>query len=108
MRADLRDAMKDRRTVTVSALRTALAAIDNAEALTVAEGVPTDGSQHVAGALAGIGAAEADRRVLSLAEVRAVLGTQIAEYLSDADHYRDHETAQRLRRRAQLLQRYTG
>lgn len=73
LRAALLQARKDRDAETVSTLRTALAALENAEA------VPSNAS---AGALedapVGVGATEADRRVLSDDEERAVLATEIA------------------------------
>ena len=73
IRAALLDARRARDAETVSTLRTALAALENAEA------VPTDQS---AGALGdspvGVGATEAERRVLSDADERAVLDAEIA------------------------------
>lgn len=109
MRADLRAAMKERRRETVSALRTALAAIDNAEAVQ-APGTPADqGSEHVAGASAGVGSAEAARRVLSADDVRALLRAQIAERHTEAGVYEtggQGEAAARLRREADALGAY--
>ena len=73
LRAALVDARRARDAETVSTLRTALAALENAEA------VPTG---SVAGALedapVGVGAAEAERRVLSEADELAVLDAEIA------------------------------
>jgi uncharacterized protein YqeY len=73
LRAALLDARRARDAETVSTLRTALAALENAEA------VPTE---SVAGALedapVGVGAAEAERRVLSEADELAVLDAEIA------------------------------
>ena len=48
----------------VSALRSALAALDNAEAVQPGEGFQPEVSQHVAGGVAGLGAAEVERQVL--------------------------------------------
>jgi len=60
----------------VTALRTTLAALDNATAVTVtAPPAPTDGP--IAGAVAGLGATEAARRDLTDADVVAVIEDQI-------------------------------
>ncbi|MEO3851054.1 hypothetical protein ABGB09_26115 [Streptomyces sp. B8F3] len=109
MRADLRAAMKERRREVVSALRTALAAIDNAEAVEAPDTPADQGSEHVAGARAGVGAAEAARRVLSADDVRALLRTQITERRTEAGGYEtagQGEAASRLRREADALAAY--
>lgn len=73
LRTALLEARRARDAETVSTLRTALAALENAEA------VPTEAT---AGALEdaplGVGAAEAARRVLSDDDERAVLDAEIA------------------------------
>jgi uncharacterized protein len=112
MREDLRNAlptaMRARDKIAVSALRSALAALDNAEA--VAGETPTEtSSAHVAGAVVGLGAAEVARRELSAADIAAVLEQEIAERLDAADqavHHGQHEHAERLRAEAQILQPY--
>jgi uncharacterized protein len=75
LRANLLTARKERDAIRVSALRSALSAIDNAET--------PDGPVPSAGALAesavGPGAAEVARRVLSDAEIRALLTAEIDE-----------------------------
>ena len=75
LRANLLTARKARDAVRVSALRSALSAIDNAET--------PDGPVPSAGALAesavGPGAAEVARRVLSDTEIRALLTAEIDE-----------------------------
>lgn len=65
LRRDLTRAMKAREPDAVSALRTAIAAIDNAEAVPAPDDSPATTSGHIAGARAGIDAAEAARRNLS-------------------------------------------
>lgn len=76
------DARRARDAETTSTLRTALAALENAEA------VPADAR---AGALedapVGAGAAEAERRLLSEAEERAVLDAEIASLLEAGQAY---------------------
>ena len=112
LKSALPDAIRARDTEAVSAIRTALAAVANAEAVgggAAASGpVATTGSQHVAGAAVGVGAAEADRRELTPAEVRAIVGVEVLER---SDAAAEHEAAgqgdyaDRLRREAAVLQR---
>src|SRR5579863_5678837 len=73
-------ALKGRDAIAVSALRSALAAIDNASAVPAgpAPAVGT-GSPHFAGAVAGVGAAEAQRRHLSETEIEEIVRTEVAE-----------------------------
>ena len=118
MRADLVAAMKERRREVVAVLRTALAALDDAEAVAApAAQSSVQGGQspvqggHVAGARVGVGSTEVERRVLSLADVRAVLEAQIAERTVEAeryDTYGQHDAANRLRREAGVLGAYLG
>lgn len=103
----LRRALKARDKVAVSALRSALAAISNAEA--VAPGsVQVRGAQsaHVAGAAAGPGAAEAARRRLSEDDIAEIVRGEIAERESAATGYERHGhagQAARLRREAETI-----
>ena len=109
LRRDLTAAMKARHPDEVAALRTAIAAIDNAEAVAAPEAAPAATSAHVAGARAGLGAAEAARRQLTGDELQAILRGQLAEYTREADRYADHgqaAAAERLRNQASLLSRY--
>ena len=110
LRADLRTAMKARQEEVVSALRTAIAAIDNAEAVAVPDdGVAEEGSAHVAGARLGVGAAEAERRVLPLDEVRAILRAQVDDRVTEAERWAGNgrdDAAERLRREADALRGY--
>jgi hypothetical protein len=87
LRRDLVSAMKAREPDAVAALRTAIAAIDNAEAVPAPEARQAATSSHIAGARAGLGAAEAARRNLSDSEQRAILRDQIAGYTAEADRY---------------------
>lgn len=110
MRADLTTAMKARDKDAVAALRTALAAIDNAEAVPVpAPAGPAASSEYVAGTSVGLGSAEAARRELTLDDLHTVLRAQIDEGLAEADTYAAHgrpDDADRLRRQAELLRPY--
>lgn len=109
MRRDLVSAMKARLPDAVAALRAAIAAIDNAEAVPAPGARQAATSSHIAGARAGLGAAEAARRDLSDSDQRAILRDQITGYTAEAD--RDEALGQpaaaaRLRTQAHLLSGY--
>jgi len=123
LRADLRDARKRRDDVAVSALRSALGALDNAGAVPApggghpgAGGAPGDRphhsehfSEHFAGAVAGLGATEVPRRVLDGEAERAVLRQEIAERLAAAEAIEaggDAVRSARLRAEAAVIGRY--
>lgn len=98
-------ALKQRDTAAVSALRSALAAIGNAEALP-APATHGGGGQNVAGSIAGLGATEASRRALTPAEIAGIVSTEIAERRAAADRYEQAghaDRADRLRREADAL-----
>jgi uncharacterized protein len=107
LRAALPPALKARDAVAVAALRSALAAIDNAEAV---EGAPAPrpgaGDAPVAGAVVGLGAAEAERRRLTGAQMDAIVRAEVAEREAAARAYERagrHEPAERLRAEAGVL-----
>ncbi len=111
MRSDLVAAMKARQPDAVAALRTAIAAIDNAEAVAAPGGTGAAASGHIAGAQVGLGSTEAERRDVSIGEVRAILQGQIADCRAEADRYQaagHHEAAGQLRRQAEALRKYMG
>jgi hypothetical protein len=88
LRRALAGALKARDTSTVSALRSALGAIGNAEAVDPAPPPPSGaGSAHVAGAAAGLGAGEAERRRLTEADVAAIVRAEAAEREAAASEY---------------------
>jgi uncharacterized protein YqeY len=103
----LREALKARDKVATSALRTALAAIANAEAVPAATPpAGTAGSPYVAGTAVGVGGAEADRRILSDAEIGAIVRSEITERHAAAAQYEQAghaDRAARLRREADVL-----
>lgn len=108
MRADLLAARKARDADAVTALRTALAELDNAEAV-APSAIDDPGSEHVAGATAGVGSSEAERRELALPQVRALLRSQVEERTTEAARYDDlgrPDDAERLRREAAALGPY--
>jgi uncharacterized protein len=113
--------MKARDKRAVAALRSTLAAIDNAEAADVtevppagrrhpaAEQVPPAGEGEIAGAALGVGAAEAERRALTAAETEAIVRREVAGRRSAAHEYEragQSAHAERLRAEAELLSAY--
>jgi len=110
LRTDLTAAMKARDAVAVSALRSAIAAIGNAEAVSVeAAPMPATGGPHVAGSVPGLGAGEAPRRELSDADVAAIVREQADERLAAAGQYErlgDDGRGARLRAEAAVLAAY--
>jgi hypothetical protein len=107
LRLALAEALRARDSIAVSALRSALGAIGNAEAVEPGAAAPTgSGSPHVAGAVAGLGAAEAERRRLSPAEIEQIVRAEADERQRAARDYEragHADRAGRLRREAQLL-----
>jgi uncharacterized protein YqeY len=119
--------MKARDRPAVTTLRSTLAAIDNAEAVDVAQ-VPPAGAGHpaareappagagrpagegvIAGAATGVGAAEVERRTLTSAEVAAIVRREVAERQTAAQVYEragQPPHAERLRAEAALLRSY--
>jgi hypothetical protein len=109
LRRDLTRAMKAREPDAVSALRTAIAAIDNAEAVPPVDDDPVGTSGHIAGARAGLGAAEAARLHLTASQQRGILRDQISGYTAEAEHYDalgQQAAASRLRNQARVLTAY--
>jgi uncharacterized protein len=85
LRRALPTALKARDQVAVAALRSAVAAIDNAQAV---EGpsVPSSGGP-IAGAVTGLGAGEAPRRELSEDDIVAIVRAEVADRLAAAADY---------------------
>jgi len=108
LRRSLGAAMKTHDKIAVTALRSALAAIENAEA---AEPSDAPAIQHgvIAGGVVGLGAGEVPRRVLSGGEVAEILRARIAEWRAAADDYArsgHHDHATRLRAEADIVARF--
>lgn len=87
LRAALPAAMKSRDQAAVAALRSALAAIDNAEAADAAPAPTGPGTADFAGTVAGLGAGEVPRRVVTESDAVAVVRAEIAERLAAAAGY---------------------
>jgi hypothetical protein len=109
LRQGLTVALKARDSVAAAALRTAMAAIDNAEAVAAPATNAPSTSAHVAGARSGPGSTEAPRRELSAGELRDILRGQVAEHAHEAEGYDalgQADAAERLRRQARTLETY--
>lgn len=83
LRAALPTAMKARDRGTVAVLRSAIAAIDNAESVDIG----THRASALEGSALGPGAAEVARKHLTEADIAAVVRTEIAERVRAADEY---------------------
>lgn len=109
--AALKAAMRARDQVAVAALRSALAAIGNAEAVPVdlpapPEPPPGYSGPHFAGSVCGLAAAEMARLRLTPARLDEIMATEIAEREQAADQYAASgfaDQAERLRREAAVL-----
>lgn len=90
--------MKGRDTVAVAALRSGLAAIDNAEAVAPPP-TPMPRAGIVAAAMVGLGAGEAERLLLSEDQIADIIRAEIADRRAAAS---DYERAGRLDQTEQL------
>ena len=106
LRRALDHALKTRDPIAVTALRSALSAISNAEAVSAAAAVARPTSPHIAGAAAGAFGGEARRRDLSAADVDQIVQAEISERLQAAGDYERSgraARAERLRAEASVL-----
>lgn len=107
LRRALPAAMKARDVATVAALRAGLAAIDNAEAVQAGRHVPPVASHpKLAGTLVGLGAGEVERRVLTDAQMEAIVRVEVDQLRASADGYRrtgQADQAERLLAEARVL-----
>jgi uncharacterized protein YqeY len=104
--------MKARDTAAVSALRSGLAAIDNAEAVDAGQAPPPAVTHpDVAGTVAGLRAAEVQRRGLTEARMEEIVRAETVERRRAAADYEragQPEHADRLRREADVLTAHLG
>ena len=108
LRASLTDAMKRRDGIATPALRSALAAIDNAEAVDPAH-APDVRSGPIAGAVGGLHAGEVPRLELSDDDIADVVRSEITSRKAAAREYERlgrGDDAERLRGEAAVLQRH--
>lgn len=106
LRAALGQALRRRDSIAVAALRSALSAIGNAQAVSPAAPAAGPSSEHLAGARAGLGAGEAPRRHLTAAQVEQVIQAEISQRQQAARGYEragQPGRAQRLRAEADVL-----
>jgi uncharacterized protein len=95
LRAALTPAMKSRDTAAVTAIRTALAAIDNAGSVVVAGDGPVLADGPIAGAVSGLGAGEVSRRELTADEMAAIVMVEVTEREDAAAGYERSGAADR-------------
>jgi uncharacterized protein len=107
LRLALTGALRARDAIAVSALRSALSATGNAEAVDPGPAATTGpGSTYVAGAAAGLGTTEARRRSLSTAQAEQIVRAEAGERERAARDYEragHADQADRLRREALVL-----
>ena len=111
LRSALPGAIKSRDTVAVAALRSALAAIENAEAVDAAQTPPPVEHPDIAGGVSGLGAGEVSRRRLTQTEMEQIVRAEVADRQAAERDYRhagQGEHAERLRGEAEVLLSYLG
>ena len=90
----------------MAALREAIAALDNAEAIPPDGDLKAEAGEYVAGGVVGLGAAEAERRILDAETQRAIVRAEIEIRLAAAITYDEHGQGARagdLRSGAEIL-----
>jgi uncharacterized protein YqeY len=110
--AALKESMRARDRDATGVLRSALAALDNAEAVDPATaGLEQVEHERIAGTVGGLGAGEVPRATLDEERARAVVAAEVAERRAAADDYDrvgEAERARELRGEAHLLERLLG
>lgn len=107
LRADLKTAMRERKTGDVAVIRTLIAAVDNAEAVptgTDGAATPRSGTRAF-----GDSSGEVARRELDDAELDKVFAREIETRLAAAEDYAQHgrnDDAARLREEAKVIEGY--
>jgi uncharacterized protein YqeY len=108
LRDQLAVAMRRRDTAVVAAIRSAMSAIANAQAVpTVDPSRTTAESEHFAGSTAGLGAAEVERLTLTEQRQRSILAGEVAQLLEHVhrlDRLCRRDEADGVRRAVQTLQ----
>jgi hypothetical protein len=103
--------MSSRDVTAAAAIRSALGAIGNGEAVAAPAQAPRTSSQYVAGAVSGLGRSEATRKHLSEIEISGIVAAEIAEREAAAaqfDTLGHAGEAERLRREAVVLAEILG
>lgn len=107
LRRDLREAMKQNATAAVRAIRSLLAAIDNAEAVPLAQ--TSDSGAHIANATVGAGSGDRPRRELTQADLDRVLAAELIELANARQEYLRtgrQDEARKLEEQIEVLSRY--
>lgn len=110
LRVELTARMRQRDRVAVATLRTALAALDNAEAVPVTP-LPRTGDGPVAQAVLGVGAAEVERRALSEVDEVALVRAELAsldESVAELEALGRDDRAATAREQAHVLRAVLG
>jgi uncharacterized protein len=111
LRNALPGAIKARDTVAVAALRSALAAIENAETVDASHALPPVDHPDIAGGVSGLGAGEVSRRRLTHTEMERIVRSEVADRQTAEREYQragQRERAERLRGEADVLLSYLG
>ena len=87
LRRHLSEAMRDRDPVATAVLRGSIAALDNAEAVDPGDEMTSQVSEHVAGGVVGVGAAEVERRLLDAETQLAIVRAEVEGRLAAATMY---------------------
>jgi uncharacterized protein len=109
LRGDLRAAMKAQRREEMAALRTLIAAIDNAQSVEDSAPAPPSPSEHVAGGAPGLRAADAARRELSERDLQRIIEAELWERDAQAERLTllgRVDDASRLRYEVDVIARY--
>lgn len=109
LRRDLRAAMKAQRREEMAALRSLIAAVDNAESVEPSPQPPRTTGAYVAGSRHGLRAADAARRSLSERDVQRIIESELWERDAQAERLEllgRTEEASRLRSEAEVILRY--
>ena len=108
MRAALSAAIKDRDRIAVNAIRSALAAIDNAGAVDASLAPPAEPGT-IAGGVRGLAGGEVPRRRITDCDIREIVQNVIAERQAAAAQYDELQRngdADRLRAEGSVLARF--
>jgi uncharacterized protein YqeY len=87
LRSRLTVALRERDRGAAATLRAAIAALENAEAVPSPGGLAPTASSHVAGAAVGLGAGEAERRLLTDDDELAIVAEEIAGFRAAEREY---------------------
>lgn len=106
LREALLEAMKARDSAAASALRSALGAIGNAEAVPPPELARPGDHRYIAGSAGGLGAGEAERRTLTEEDAARIVQAEVTQRQAAASQYEaagHADRASRLRREAEII-----